>query len=257
MTRKMTRPSLFGAKRSLGLTTMAFACVLASAPALAAELRVARAVDSDNLDPHKTTTTQSLQVTSMLFDTLVTLDADGVVSPGLASEWQVSADALVYSFVIQDDIVCHDGAPFDATAAKFSVDRAVDPDTANPNSASWGPIGSTSVDGNTLTVELTEPYAPFLAFLTSIQAPLICPSSVEGAEFTPVGTGPFQLVDWVRNDRMTFVANENYRNFNPLIDNPGKPHIDNLTLIVIPEAVARMAALLVSRKKECVHGAIG
>ncbi len=47
----------------------------------------------------------------------------------------------------------------------------------------------------------------------------------------------------MRNDNIQLEANADYKNANPLIENPGKPHIDNLTFKVIPEAVARMAAL--------------
>ena len=209
----------------------------------AKELTVARSVDADSLDPHKTSNTQSLQVTNLIFDTLLTMDSSGGVQPGLASEWTVSSDGTEYSFTIRDGVRCQDGTTFDAVAAKFSLDRAVAPETVNPNKASWGPISGTSVDGKTLSVFLSEPYGPFLSFLSSIQAAVICPSSVDGDSFIPIGTGPFKYVNWVRNDRIDLESYTDHRNFSPLIDNPGSPHVNNLKLVVIPEAVARMAAL--------------
>lgn len=211
----------------------------ADAPALV----VARSVDADNLDPQKTANTQSLQITNLVFDTLLTMARDGSIHPGLAESWTAAPDGKSYSFILRDGLTCHDGTVFDAAAAKFSVDRAVNPETNNPNSAAWGPITATSVDHNTLTVNLSAPYAPFPAFLTSIQAAVICPSSVVGTAFKPIGTGPFKLVSWTRNDRITLEANPAYRNFNPLITNPGAPHIAKIEFAVIPEAVARMAAL--------------
>ena len=51
------------------------------------------------------------------------------------------------------------------------------------------------------------------------------------------------LDKWTRDDQMELAANPDYRNFNPLIENPGQPHIDRLILRTIPDAVARMAAL--------------
>jgi peptide/nickel transport system substrate-binding protein len=206
-------------------------------------LIVARAVDADGLDPHKVSTTQALQITNLIFDTMLTMAKDGSIHPGLASAWTMTPDGKSYSFTIRDGIKCHDGSTFDAAAAKISLDRALDPATINPNKSLWGPITKTSVDGNVLKVDLSERYEPFTSFLTGIQAGFICPSAISGREFKPIGTGPFKLVSWTRNDSIQLEANRDYKNFNPLIENPGKPHIDKLTIKVIPEAVARMAAL--------------
>ena len=226
-----------------GAATVALAAVLTGFSAGAANLTVARSVDADSLDPQKASTTQSLQITNLIFDTLLTMAKDGSVHPGLASAWTMAPDGKSYDFTIRDGIKCHDGSTFDATAAKASLDRALDPATINPNLSAWGPITKTSVDGKVLKVTLSQPYGPFTSFLTSIQASFICPSSVSGKEFKPIGTGPFKLVSWTRNDRIQLEANADYKNVNPLIENPGKPHIEKLTLKVIPEAVARMAAL--------------
>lgn len=236
MTNAWKRPAAYAA-------TVALTTLLGGFSAHAADFTVARSVDADGLDPQKASTTQSLQVTNLIFDTLLTMDKDGSVHPGLASAWTASPDGKSYSFTIRDGIKCHDGTTFDAKAAKASLDRALDPATVNPNLSAWGPITGSTVDGNVLKVSLSEPYGPFTSFLTSIQAAFICPSSVSNGEFKPIGTGPFKLVSWTRNDSIQLEANPDYKNFNPLIENPGKPHIDKLTIKVIPEAVARMAAL--------------
>ncbi|WP_102959644.1 ABC transporter substrate-binding protein [Mangrovicella endophytica] len=225
------------------LAAVAFTTGLGLSIAAAADLTVARAVDADSLDPDKTSTTQSLQMTNLIFDTLLTMSKDGSLHPGLASEWSVSDDGKAYSFTIRDGVKCHDGSTFDAAAAKARVDRAIDPATVNPDRSLWGPITGTSVDGKVLTVSMSEPYSPFPSFLTGIQAGFVCPSSFATADFKPIGTGPFKFVSWTRNDSLQLEANADYKNFNPLIENPGKPHVDTLTFKVIPEAVARMAAL--------------
>ncbi len=182
-------------------------------------------------------------MTNLIFDTLLTMDATGNVKAGLAKSWTVSPDGKDYAFTIRGGVKCHDGSAFDADAAKASIDRAIDPKTLNPNASAWGPISTISASGDVLTVKLKQPYVPFLSFLSNIQAAITCPSSLAGGKFTPIGTGPFKFVDWVRNDHIELAANPDYKNFNPLVDNPGAPHIDHLTLKVIPEAVARMAAL--------------
>ena len=218
----------------------------AASPGIAAnpvELTVARPVDADNLDPQKVAITQSLQITNLIFDTLLTMDKDGSVHAGLATDWKREDDGKAYSFTIRDAIKCHDGSTFDARAAKASLDRALDPTTLNPNLSSWGPVTGSAVEGNVLRVFLSERYDPFTSFLTSIQAAFLCPTSFANKEFRPIGTGPFKFVDWTRNDSIHLEANAYYKNVNPLVQNEGKPHIDKLTFKVIPEAVVRMAAL--------------
>ncbi|MCO4319154.1 ABC transporter substrate-binding protein [Phyllobacterium sp. 21LDTY02-6] len=225
------------------LAAVAVGTGLSISIAAAADLIVARAVDADSLDPDKTSTTQSLQMTNLIFDTMLTMDKNGSLHPGLASEWSVAEDGKTYTFTIRDGVKCHDGSVFDASGAKARIDRAIDPATVNPDRSLWGPITGTSVEGKVLKVSLSEPYSPFLSFLTGIQAGFVCPSAFAGADFKPIGTGPFKFVSWTRNDNLQLEANAEYQNFNPLIENPGKPHIDKLTFKVIPEAVARMAAL--------------
>lgn len=207
-------------------------------------LTVARSVDADGLDPQKVSTTQSSQVTDLIFDTLVTLDASGAPHPGLAESWQISEDNLSYSFTIRQGVLCHDGSAFGPEDVVFTFERGIAPETMNPRLSQYGPIESVVADGNVVTVKMTEPYGPFLSYLGSFAIPMICRSAVAAdGGFTPVGTGPFTLAEWSRNDHITLKANEGYQGYSPLIENKGRPHIDELKLVVIPEAVARMAAL--------------
>ena len=218
----------------------------ATALPLAAQttLTVARSVDADGLDPQKVSTTQSSQVTDLIFDTLVTLDASGTPHPGLAEAWEISEDNLTYSFTIRDGVLCHDGSAFGPEDVVFTFDRALAPETMNPRLSQYGPVESVTADGNVVTVKMTEPYGPFLSYLGSFSIPMICRGAVAAdGSFTPVGTGPFTLAEWSRNDHITLKANEGYQGYSPLIENKGRPHIDELKLVVIPEAVARMAAL--------------
>jgi len=233
-TLKLTLPALL-----LGATA------LMALPAFAeTTLVVARSTDSDGLDPHKISTTVSSQVTDLIFDTLVTLDSSGQAQPGLAESWEVSEDNLTYSFKIRSGVVCHDGSPFGAEDVAFTFERALSPEIANPRLSNYGPIEKVSQDGDVVSVKMSAPYGPFLSMLGSFNVPMICRSAVaaDGA-FTPIGTGVFEFIEWVRNDHISLKANETYQGFSPLIENKGRPHVDNLKLVVIPEAVARMAAL--------------
>ena len=72
---------------------------------------------------------------------------------------------------------------------------------------------------------------------------MACPSTIQGSEVNPVGTGPWKFVEWVRNDRLVLERNPDYANHDPLVSNPGPPYAGRLIFRVIPEGPARMAAL--------------
>ena len=204
----------------------------------------ARGVDADILDVHFSTTTQSGQVCGLIYDNLVTLDAESNLHPGLAESWEISEDKLTYTFKIRDGLQCHDGSIFDAEAAKWNLDRLTNPKHPSPNVSSLGPISNYRVEGDKLIINHSKPYGPFLTLIGSMNLEWMCPSSVEGDSFKkPIGTGPWKFVEWVRNDHIKLERNPNYRNFHPLVKNPGPPHEKYLVIRVIPEAVARMAAL--------------
>jgi len=218
---------------------------LSETPARAAEgdIVFARAQDADALDVARVSTTISFQVMTQIYETLLNLDDKGKVVGGLASSYTASPDNKTFTFTLRPNIKCHDGSTFDANAAKWNIDRIIDPKTGSSNASSYGKITSTSVDGNTLTIVQAEPYSPLPTFLTSALALMMCPSTIQGSDVKPVGTGPWKFVEWVRNDRLVLERNPDYVNDDPLVTNPGPPYEKRLVFRVVPEAPARMAAL--------------
>lgn len=213
------------------------------AQAAAGDIVFARAQDADSLDTARVSTTISFQVMVQLYDTLLNLDEKGHVVGGLAASYTASPDNQTFTFKMRPGIKCHDGSVFDAAAAKWNLDRVVDPKTGSPNASSYGNIVGTEVSGDTLTVRLGSPYSPLPTFLASAQSLMMCPSTIQGSDVKPVGTGPWKFVEWVRNDRLVLARNPDYVNDDPLATNPGPPYAQRLIFRVVPEAPARMAAL--------------
>jgi peptide/nickel transport system substrate-binding protein len=135
--------------------------------AQASELVWARYGDADSLDPHRATSTLSMQVWDQIYDTMLAFDEEGKPQPHFAKAWTVSDDGLEYVFELQDGVVCHDGTPFDANDVKFTVDRAFG-DNPSLTKTSWGPIESAEVmDPLTVKITMSSRFAAFIPFLAA------------------------------------------------------------------------------------------
>jgi peptide/nickel transport system substrate-binding protein len=243
----MRRPSRRAALASAAVATAlaAGAGPLAS-PAAAQDLVWARYGDIDSLDPHRATSTLSMQVWDQIYDTLLAFAMDGTPGPNMAKSWEQSEDGLSYTFTLNEGILCHDGTPFNAEDVKFTIDRALAEDTASLTKTAWGPISSVEVvDPLTVKVDLESRFGAFLPFLADSFSSMVCDSN-DPATFgstTGIGTGPFKLVEWIKGDTVTLEKNPDYVNWGRPLENDGPPHVDRLIVRTVPEPQTRLAAL--------------
>src|SRR5262245_28099820 len=79
-------------------------------PAAIPSVRVAIDLDPDTLDPAGQTNPTISSIVDAMVETLVRLQPDGTVSPGLARKWEVSSDGRVYTFDLRPDVRFHDGS---------------------------------------------------------------------------------------------------------------------------------------------------
>ena len=216
------------------------------ASAQASELVWARYGDIDSLDPHRATSTLSMQVWDQIYDTLLAFDEDGKPRANLAKSWEVSDDGLSYTLALEDGVLCHDGSPFNAEDVKFTIDRAFDGAKPSLTKTSWGPIEAVEVvDPLTVKVSMTSRFGAFLPFLADSFSSMVCDSNTADTfgSSTAIGTGPFKLVEWVKGSAVTLEKNPDYRNFGKPVTNKGAPYIDRLVVRTVPEPQTRLAAL--------------
>ena len=171
---------------------------------------------------------------------------------------------LVFKF--REGVTFHDGTPFNAEAALFNYRRIWDPtfEYYYPEAgASKGTIGPLVADEGramevrdeyTLAIELTQRTFDFLDWMNQYgQYDYSSPTAImelgnEAMSSAPVGTGPFKFVEWIPNDRVVLEANDDYWG--------GRPFIDEIVFLIIPDAAARMTAIL-NGEVDVVYGVIG
>jgi ABC-type transport system substrate-binding protein/ABC-type dipeptide/oligopeptide/nickel transport system permease component len=146
-----------------------------------------------------------------VFEGLVQFAPDGSVLPQLASSWDVSADGLTYTFHLRSGVRFHDGTPFDAGTAKFSLDRALAADSVNPQKSRLAAVRAVVViDDHTLRLELSRRSGGLLQSLAWGSFVMVAPNSAASNATQPVGTGPFRVAEWRRGDSLRLTRAAGY-----------------------------------------------
>lgn len=179
-------------------------------------------------------------VSTLLCDSFASRDStgDGLLTPLLGS-WTFDGETVRVS--IKKNIEFHNGEMLDAPGTKSVIDYLSSGKTAKFafNYTRFRPYDSIKVvDGNTLDFHLKEPFAfPLTPFrdLFALAPKHLETVALDGYSDNPVGTGPYQFVQWKRDDSLTLKKFQKY--WGP------KPIIEEITYRQIPEAAVRIAAL--------------
>jgi len=179
--------------------------------------------DPPQLDPHLSSAAVDRQVFQSLFNKLIDIDEKLEFVPELAKTWEISPDGKTYTFTLEEDVLFHDGTPFNAEAVKFNFERMLNPDFGSPRKSEIDLVDQVNVVSEyEVEVVLKESYAPFLSVLTDRAGMMVSPKASEelGEDFSnkPVGTGPYKFEDRVVQDRVELVRFEDYWGEKPTIE---------------------------------------
>jgi len=143
----------------------------------------------------------------LIFETLAGVDEQGNPVPKLAESWDISPDGKTYTFHLRKGVTFHDGTPFNASVAKFSIEWS------GKNKAFGMYIDRIEiVDDHMLKVYLTEYYRPFLLDMASeFGCKVISPGDY-------IGTGPFKLVEYKKDQEAILLRNDDYWGEQPKLE---------------------------------------
>ncbi|MBC7870927.1 MAG: hypothetical protein H7Y09_08820 [Chitinophagaceae bacterium] len=205
----------------LVLVTFSFfltACSSAEVPAAQNSITYGLTLIPSGFDPHINQSTELGIVLRQVYDTLLYRDPQtNEFVPGLSTEWTISDDGLIYTFMLRQGVTFHDGTAFNAEAVAVNLDRIVDPATASQKAFYMlGPYTSYQImDNYTIRFILAEPYTPLLDALSQVYLAMASPAALaqytsNTYQFHQVGTGPFRFVEYLPNDRIVLSRNEDY-----------------------------------------------
>lgn len=225
---------------ALAVTAVGWLSLAAAQPVR--ELVIAQGIDHEGWDIHDHNTTAIEAIHVNIFDYLVFKDADGVIRPALATSWE-RIDDLSTRFVLREGVLWHDGEAFTAEDVKFTLER-VATDSSLQEHNQYRQIREVEIVGPfEIIIHTHAPEPVLLSRLSRIGSGILAKHHIEAiggweniSDHSPVGTGPFKVVEWRRDDRIVMEAFDDHWR--------GRPVWDRLVHRTIPEASTRVAELL-------------
>ena len=228
----------------LGNTRVVFAQDDAGDPASGGVLTLVRADDAVNLTPGANSGLADIAANFFLYDALVIQDFNGEIQPALAESWENTEDGLTWTFKLREDVTFHSGEAFTSAHVVDHFNRWKE----RPTSTKIKLLESVEApDDFTVVFTLSSPTLVFLNNISQTEwAYGSIPNMNKVAELgddygiTEVdGTGPYMLEEWIKDDHMTLVRNENYAFGGTVYENAGAAYPERLIIKVVPEGSSR------------------
>lgn len=189
-------------------------------------------VDPDGLDPQLTASASTFQITSNIYESLITVDENGEFIPALASSWKVSDDGLSITFTLRDGAVFSNGKVCDSSAVKASFERLMS--EISVRRADYAFITSINTPDNKTIVFNFDSLN--VAALSSFAYPwaAVVDATSENLRNKPVGTGPYVLTRWVAQQDIVLDRAPSY---------PYEVKNDGVRFVIMPDLTAEITAL--------------
>jgi peptide/nickel transport system substrate-binding protein len=220
---------------------LAFVLSLTAGAAFAqTNLRIGLGDDPDALDPSLSRFYTTRIVFAALCDKLFDIDEKSNIVPQLALGSETSADGKTVTLKLRPGVKFHDGEPFNAEAAKYSLERHLNM-KGSFRKPELSAVDSVEVtDPLTIKLNLKAPFSPLLAQLTDRAGMMVSPKAAEAAgdkfALKPVCAGPYKFVERIPQDRIVVEKFADYWNKDHVL-------IDKITYLPIVDSTVRLANL--------------
>ena len=216
------------------------ACLPASTASAGTPAKVVVGLNSDvrNFDPIDTLDTTTDRVITHIYEYLFVRDHEMKIIPLLAESGR-PVDDLTWEVKLRKNVAFSDGEPFTAETVKANIEYIVKKENNSARRVRIDLVKSvTVVDEHTVRIVTEKPFPTLLEGLTEIYMAPIKAIKAGPKILTdkPIGTGPYNLQEWRREQSVTLVRNDRY--WGP------KPQIATIEFRIIPEVMARVSALL-------------
>ena len=220
---------------------LAFVLSLTAGAAFAqTNLRIGLGDDPDALDPSLSRFYTTRIVFAALCDKLFDIDEKSNIVPQLALGSETSADGKTVTLKLRPGVKFHDGEPFNAEAAKYSLERHLNM-KGSFRKPELSAVDSVEVtDPLTIKLNLKAPFSPLLAQLTDRAGMMVSPKAAEAAGdkfgLHPVCAGPYKFVERIQQDRIVVEKFADYWD-------KDRVFIDKITYLPIVDGTVRLANL--------------
>jgi ABC-type transport system substrate-binding protein len=166
------------------------------------------------------------------------------IVPDLAKSWSWDDSQTQLTFKLSEGVKWHDGKPFTAKDVQCTWHLLIgkisnDEFRKNPRQVWYFNLDEVVVNGDhEVTFKLKEKQPSFLMLLASgFSVVYPCHVSPRDMRVKPVGTGPFKLVEFKRNESIKLARNPDYFK-------KGKPHVDAIEMRIIENRSTRILAFV-------------
>lgn len=195
----------------LAATSLAAGAVAAEA---GGEIKVGVTLAPTSFDPIVGTSGGDAMSLYPLYDRLINFDPETLApAPGLATAWTYT-EPQVLTLTLREGVTFQDGTPFDAAAVKFNLDRAISLPKSTVKTDLGGIKSVEVVSPREVKINLNKPDAALVLTPADRAGMMVSPAAVgkwgDAYGQHPVGTGPFNFVEYAPGDRMVVARNANY-----------------------------------------------
>jgi len=239
-----SRPGLRAKSAALGVASLGLALVLSGCggtdeaeagggePATDASVTIGSTAISNSLDPSAALSSVGRTYTKQVFDQLVVFDADGVIQPSLATEWN-RVDDTTMDFTLRDGVTFSNGDPLDAEAVAANITRVLSGDPAYATVAGrLATVKSATAESAEVVRVVTSTPDPILLNRMTL-FDIVAPSTFKDER--PAGSGPFKVTGYQEGVKIELTRN----------DSSWRPSesVKDLTIEAIPNPTTLASAL--------------